>query len=60
MLMRQCRNKLPIEQVNEFPKKRRTAQNLVNNASHFAKEEWAGEIVRNQTAETQKNTKWNA
>ena len=31
----------------EFPEKRRTAQNLVDNASHFEKEGWGGEIVRN-------------
>ena len=43
----------------EFPVKRRTAQNLVYNASRFEKEGWGGEIVRNQTTKMQKNTEWN-
>ena len=43
----------------EFPKKRRTAQNLVDNASRFEKAGWGGEIVRNQTTKMQKNTEWN-
>ena len=32
----------------EFPEKRRTAQNLVDNASRFEKEGWGGEIVRSK------------
>ena len=43
----------------EFPEKRRTAQNLVDNASRFEKEGWGEEIVRNQTTKMQKNTEWN-
>ena len=41
---------------SEFAEKRRTAQNLVDNASRFEKEGWGGEIVRNQTTKMQKNT----
>ena len=44
---------------SEFPEKRRTPQNLVDNTSCFEKEEWGGEIVRKQTTEMQKNTEWN-
>ena len=40
----------------EFPEKRRTAQNLVENASRFEKEGWGGETVRNKTTKKQKNT----
>ena len=43
----------------EFPEKRRTAQNLVDNVSRFEKEGWGGKIVRNQTTKMQKNTEWN-
>ena len=44
---------------DEFPEKRRTAQNLVDNASRFEKEGWGGEIVRNRTTKIQVNTEWN-
>ena len=43
----------------EFPEKRRTAQNLVDNVRRFLKEGWGGEIVRNQATKMQKNTEWN-
>ena len=42
----------------EFPEKKRTAQNMVDNASRFEKEGWGGEIVWNQTTKIQKNTEW--
>ena len=44
---------------DEFPGKRSTTQNLIDSASHFEKEGWGGEIVRNQTIKMQKNTGWN-
>ena len=44
---------------DEFPGKRRTAQNLVDNVSRFEKEGWGGEIVRNQTTKIQIHTQWN-
>ena len=44
---------------SEFSGKRRTAQNLVDNASLFEKEGWGGKILRNETTKMQENNEWN-